>query len=1437
MIFKTVLILFFLNYSLQYGSIDYELPTKLSVLNYGLSSIYTFTLKFQTSLLSNDYLMVNFTNYTSAIIPKSCFYSIYPIFPNTVTTCSVPNSDNVLFILLPIAISNANAYTFVVELVNLNPISSLGSAIELKSVSSTDISTFVVYDYNPNFESIPFNVSCSNILSTRLLGFDNELTRNMPSQQVNIYISIKINVDVIGNPKIKLVLTNPWSFATTTILTVSNDPKYIALSDNDTTKSEFKAPALKSFQIESPLEASMIFAESLTKGRSFQININSFINPPTFSTIFLKVYTMNYNSNSAVEVSENSIQLQTLQNTLSVSLGLASKIPIIPNTAAGFYKDSQQYIQVNITSTNPTPDNSYLTVIIGNSNSIIKGSVTLSGILAFNGSIPIALTYSSNTLQISNIKSITSKTLVSVTMRIKTSAVDSYISANASFDVSGTTTTPSFSGTSSVYYFQSNAYSIVSSLSLSMSPTNTLIIALTPSVDDTNSNSFLEIYLSRFIKFSGSPTCSINILGTITSLTCTLVNSGNYYYLKVLSISGANYFPSSGETLTITGFTLTDCSNHQDKIYEFYFALNSDNSATAAKLFFMIPTLALPTRNAFSNFYQSYSNDLTWTTFNYNYPSILNLVGTSTDFSTITVSSGSQRVITVFAYKGLTNLFGTNLISNSSYPCGSNLLITCVYIQGDSQTSVSSTYFLDWDRVHIYLPSTISQDFHIILPDIFQSANYVYEFYFGTVSSTNQFTYSYLETQLSFTPFRTFSASLLNTNIQIQNSGFAAAEISNFMLNIYSSTSQLGNLSPNFGAGLFIITSWELWVSGVSSVSVGTAFGTLQNAPVTFDFFGGDNQHYYVLCLPLTNSANLNAGLVSYLNGVFNPFSLDLPNYVIYVTRKTSEFDAYNAFFNAGTNSYSSNNLKSLTYTCTDLLDSEKNTFCTLTFQPNNRLAANGNLLIQATGLTFNTNACTLSYVKGSTVYNVSGYSCQVMDSAKTIMNVGLSLSSALNVLNVAYFNISFYGVDIDTSGNGSVLIDFSVRDFSSNYVVEGLVKSFSVSPKLLRFHTIKSIYLEYYNPNSVTQMNITVSFPRDLYPNENFGLDLGSDLYEKNQNPEEIRVEFYNYATMLQYLVSVKFSGSLIILTLSKSGDSIKAGTYFFWIKGVKIPSKTPQTPLMSFYLRSFDQMVTLQSFSNSTANFPALVSNNQPNIQILEAKYILEDHIAEYVFNVNILSSSLDYTTIIYLNFPEYYSPSLYSDSSLLYCGIDNLNVSCSNDLLFPYRLKLTNFPAFYYEGSNFNITIYGILSPKYSNRNLGKYINSSIVFGIDQFKNGSFSEMANLLPPSINPVANPFNYLSLLAMVAENLFNKDFSNHNFELLLQNMAIPQNAGFLLNFGEEYDSIRNLETIQCRVSYIASNGSTIIVSSINSCSVRGRRVKVTKAKYFFFNV
>ena len=112
-----------------------------------------------------------------------------------------------------------------------------------------------------------------------------------------------------------------------------------------------------------------------------------------------------------------------------------------------------------------------------------------------------------------------------------------------------------------------------------------------------------------------------------------------------------------------------------------------------------------------------------------------------------------------------------------------------------------------------------------------------------------------------------------------------------------------------------------------------------------------------------------------------------------------------------------------------------------------------------------------------------------------------------------------------------------------------------------------------------------------------------------------------------------------------------------------------------------------------------------------------------------------------------------------------------------LFPYRLKLTNFPIFLYAGSNFNVPNYGILTPKFSNRILDKYVNSSIVFGVDQFKNGSFSEIANLIPPFVVPLSLPFNYLTLSQMVVENFVVNDFSNHHFELFLQNLAIPQNA------------------------------------------------------------
>jgi len=86
----------------------------------------------------------------------------------------------------------------------------------------------------------------------------------------------------------------------------------------------------------------------------------------------------------------------------------------------------------------------------------------------------------------------------------------------------------------------------------------------------------------------------------------------------------------------------------------------------------------------------------------------------------------------------------------------------------------------------------------------------------------------------------------------------------------------------------------------------------------------------------------------------------------------------------------------------------------------------------------------------------------------------------------------------------------------------------------------------------------------------------------------------------------------------------------------------------------------------------------------------------------------------------------------------------------------------------------------------------------------------------------------------MVAENLVINDFSTHHFELVLQNLEIAQNSGFLVNFGNEYISLENLDTIQCSVSYLAMDSSIIVVSDINSCNVRGKRVQVLILVIFF---
>lgn len=109
----------------------------------------------------------------------------------------------------------------------------------------------------------------------------------------------------------------------------------------------------------------------------------------------------------------------------------------------------------------------------------------------------------------------------------------------------------------------------------------------------------------------------------------------------------------------------------------------------------------------------------------YYMPSVINLVSSSTLSATAAFNfallSDEVRTITFYAKFGLRTLVKSPK-SQTAYPCGCNIPITCEYIQGDSTapTYEDETYFNGWDRVNMWFGIEASTSlFHVIIPDIF----------------------------------------------------------------------------------------------------------------------------------------------------------------------------------------------------------------------------------------------------------------------------------------------------------------------------------------------------------------------------------------------------------------------------------------------------------------------------------------------------------------------------------------------------------------------------------------------------------------------------------------------------------------------------------------------------------------------------------------------
>ena len=164
-----------------------------------------------------------------------------------------------------------------------------------------------------------------------------------------------------------------------------------------------------------------------------------------------------------------------------------------------------------------------------------------------------------------------------------------------------------------------------------------------------------------------------------------------------------------------------------------------------------------------------------------------------------------------------------------------------------------------------------------------------------------------------------------------------------------------------------------------------------------------------------------------YLNNVHMPYTYDLPNYYIYVTKASDQTMAVsNEFIMTNGGTLYSAPLQSLTISCQDNALGVVNTYCTITFGTSNPLLGIGNVRIVFSGMSVATS--TSSLTSGGTSIPVS---CASSTDKKnlTVTLLGSGFYTAGN------FTLVTYGVGI-TAGTLSQSITLYLYDSTVQYII-----------------------------------------------------------------------------------------------------------------------------------------------------------------------------------------------------------------------------------------------------------------------------------------------------------------------------------------------------------------------------------------------------------------
>lgn len=301
-----------------------------------------------------------------------------------------------------------------------------------------------------------------------------------------------------------------------------------------------------------------------------------------------------------------------------------------------------------------------------------------------------------------------------------------------------------------------------------------------------------------------------------------------------------------------------------------------------------------------------------------------------------------------------------------SYPCTSNIGVTCQYFQG--QTGWAQLLVFDQIVATFTDASYATTNFHLLIPDMqtAQQNNYFW-YHVGIYNTlTKDYTYTYSarfyrvwnDWPTSVSTYSTFQADIV---------GKAGSYKDDVAVTVYNPSISTGGTSF-----IFLCTQWSLFENGVTTFSPSTLAmatpatftGTNEKTPLAVYLANG----MYLTIIPFTYVSS-QATFTFYLNNAHLPYTYDLPTYYIYAVRNSDWFlTSSNALIMANGGTLYESPLQSLVISCQDNALGVANTYCTVVFGTSNPLLATGKIRLSLSGLTVATSTCFLYFINGTAI-------------------------------------------------------------------------------------------------------------------------------------------------------------------------------------------------------------------------------------------------------------------------------------------------------------------------------------------------------------------------------------------------------------------------------------------------------------------------------------